>query len=49
MAAFVISIIPMMTTLEEILSGIATKDGKCQKIKIFADDLKVFLKDPFLN
>ena len=46
MAAFVISIIPMMTTLEEILSGIATSDGKCHKIKMFTDDLKVFLKDP---
>ena len=27
------------------MSGIVISDGKCHKIKMFADDLKVFLKD----
>ena len=42
MVGFVISLIPMMVALEEVMSGIITRDGKCHKIKLFADDLKGF-------
>ena len=45
MAAFVISMIPMMTALEEKMIGIVTPDDKIHKIKLFADDLKCFIKD----
>ena len=45
MLAFVISLIPMMLSLEEVMSGIVTRDGKCHKIKLFADDLKGFIGD----
>ena len=45
MVAFVISLIPMMMSLEEVMSGIVTSDKKCHRIKLFADDLKVFIKD----
>ena len=45
MVGFVISLIPMMLVLEEVMSGIVTRDGKCHKIKMFADDLKGFIGD----
>ena len=45
MVAFVISLIPMMMSLEEVMSGIVTSDKKCHRIKLFADDLKVFIRD----
>ena len=44
MAAFVISMIPLMTNLEEILTGIVTPDEKKHKIKLFADAMKLFIK-----
>ena len=43
MAAFVISMIPMMTAIEEKMTGIVTPDDKIHKIKLFADDLKCFI------
>ena len=46
MAAFVVSLIPLMYSLDERLSGIKTSDQKCHKIKLFADDLKLFLSKP---
>ena len=45
MAAFVISLIPLMVSLEGVMSGIVTPNDKCHKIKMFADDLKAFIKD----
>ena len=45
MLAFVISLIPMMLSLEEVMSGNVTRDRKCHKIKLFADDLKGFIGD----
>ena len=45
MAAFVIALIPLMTSLEEGMTGIVTPDDKCHKVKMFADDLKLFIKD----
>ena len=46
MGAFVISLIPLMIALEEVMSGIVTAENKCHKIKMYADDLKAFIKDP---
>ena len=45
MAAFVVALIPMMIALEEVITGIVTQDGKVHKIKLFADDLKLFIQD----
>ena len=45
MAAFVIALIPLMISLEEVMTGIVTPDEKCHKVKMFADDLKLFIKD----
>ena len=45
MAAFVVSLIPMMVSLEEKLQGIQEDGIKKHKIKMFADDLKCFLKE----
>ena len=45
MALFVVALTPLMIALENILTGITTNDGKKHKIKGFADDLKIFLKD----
>ena len=45
MAAFVVSLIPLMHALEERLDGIETAGIGRQKIKMFADDLKVFLRN----
>ena len=45
MAAFVVSLIPMMLVLGEKLKGLTTPDDKNHKYKMFADDLKLFLKD----
>ena len=42
MAAFVVSMIPLMIGLERVLSGIKVDKVK-HKIKAFADDLKIFL------
>ena len=44
MAAFVIQLIPLTVALEEIITGIKVK-GKIHKVKSFADDVKLFLKD----
>ena len=43
MAAFVVSLLPLMVYVEERLGGIYTS-GKRHKIKMFADDMKVFLQ-----
>ena len=43
MAAFVVSMIPLMNHLEESLTGIRTDEGRNHKIKLFADDMKIFL------
>merc|ERR1719317_968716 len=45
MAAFVVSLIPLMSALEEKLTGIEAAGIGNQKIKLFADDLKVFLRN----
>ena len=45
MAAFVIGLIPMMKVLEERLVGIVDAEGKNHRIKLFADDMKVFMVD----
>ena len=45
MAAFVVAIIPLLKALEGNLVGITTLDGKNHKLKSFADDLKLFLKN----
>ena len=45
MACFVVGLIPLMIQLEETISGIKTMDGKIHKIKLFADDLKLFFND----
>ena len=45
MAAFVVSLIPLMGALEENMVGIMTANAKEHKIKLFADDLKLFIKD----
>ena len=39
MAAFVVSLIPLMHSLEEKLTGIVTLNAKTHKLKMFADDL----------
>ena len=44
MAAFVVSLIPLMYYLEEKIVGITTLDQKNHKIKLFADDLKLFFE-----
>ena len=44
MAAFVVAIIPLMIALESIITGITISDGSTHKLKVFADDLKLFLK-----
>ena len=46
MAAFVVSMIPLMHIFEEQMAGIRTPNGKTHRIKSFADDLKLFIKDP---
>ena len=43
MAAFVVSVIPLMIALEEKIEGIETNSLGMQKLKMFADDLKLFL------
>ena len=43
MAAFVVSLIPLMKFLEEEMAGIVTPDKKIHKIKLFADDMKLFI------
>ena len=45
MAAFVVSLIPLMYSLDEKMLGISTSDSKTHKYKLFADDLKLFLKN----
>ena len=45
MAAFVVSLIPLMLALEEVMTGIVTPDGKRHTIKLFADDLKLFINN----
>ena len=45
MGAFVIAASPLGHALEEVLEGIETEDGVLHKVKAFADDVKVFLKD----
>ena len=46
MACFVAGLIPLLIELEENLEGITTPDGVKHKVKAFADDDKVFLKNP---
>ena len=45
MAAFVVSLIPFMSKLEEKMTGISTSVDKVHKIKLFADDLKIFIRN----
>ena len=45
MAAFVVAMIPLMKWLEEVLKGIITFDDQIHKIKLFADDMKIFVQD----
>ena len=45
MAAFVVSIIPLIYAIEEQMSGIVTSNGKMHRIKLFADDLKLFINE----
>merc|ERR1719184_230616 len=45
MAAFVLAVAPLGLALEEVLEGIHTPDGVLHKIKAFADDVKVMLKN----
>ena len=45
MAAFVVAIIPLMKALEMVVFGITTPDDQVHKVKVFADDLKLFLGD----
>ena len=45
MAAFVVSLIPLMYSLDEKMLGISTSDRKTHKYKLFADDLKLFLNN----
>ena len=44
MAAFVVSLIPFMLRIDKNLLGIKIKQ-KVHKSKLFADDMKIFLKD----
>ena len=44
MGGFVVSLIPLMISLNQNLQGIEVQ-GKRHKIKMFADDLKTFLKN----
>ena len=43
MAAFVVGMIPLMNSLEEKLIGIKIDEGKTHRIKLFADDMKIFI------
>ena len=45
MGAFVVGLIPLMIGLEEAMGGITTEDRKIHRIKLFADDLKLFMGD----
>ena len=45
MAAFVVALIPIMVTLEENITGIDTEDNRVHKIKMFADDMKLFIRN----
>ena len=45
MAAFFVSLIPLMMDLDEKVKGMTTPDGKTHKFKLFADDLKLFVTD----
>ena len=42
MAAFVVSMIPLMKNLEEILTGVRI-EGKQHRIKLFVDDMKLLI------
>ena len=46
MAAFVVGMIPLMKSLEDKLTGIKVDEGERHKIKLFADDMKLFLANP---
>ena len=46
MAAFVVGMIPLMKSLEDKLMGIKVDEGERHKIKLFADDMKLFLANP---
>ena len=43
MAAFVVSLIPLMIKIDENVEGLMV-DDRTHKSKLFADDLKVFVK-----
>ena len=45
MAAFVVALIPIMVPLEENITGIDTEDNRVHKIKMFADDMKLFIRN----
>ena len=46
MPGFVACMIPLLSVIEDSLEGIKTIDGKLHKVKAFADDAKVVLKEP---
>ena len=43
MAAFVVSLVPMMLAIEEKMTGIVTMNHKLHRIKMFSDDLQLFV------
>ena len=45
MFSFVVSLIPIMHSLEEKFTGIVTINAKTLKLKMFLDYLKLFIKD----
>ena len=45
MAAFVVSMITLMKAIEEILTGIKFKDRSIHKMKMFSDDMKLFIAE----
>ena len=45
MGVFVVAVAPLGHALEEVLEGIETPDGIVHRVKSFADDVKLVLKD----
>ena len=45
MGAFCISTFPLLIALERNMKGIKIKDGRVFKIKVFADDMKTFIRE----
>ena len=45
MAVFVVGLIPLLNKLEQKMTGIRTMDAKTHMIKVFRDDLRLFLSE----